>query len=491
MAKYNSGTLYNSGTKYNAWGRALLFLAKDVLNHGENVKRIIFAGLIKAITNILNYTDVPAFTRGRFTVIRETLQLKEHTDRIRQCVRRVVELLSHGEIVGRTRISYHVVKELTSLSEAISHTRNRIGRVLDTLNYSECLASAMGMLITVKESVQANEIVDKAMGRVRAVAGRLSLYDTVDLARAFAKTVADKLRFEDFGGLIARYRYNARARYNAGIVYNSVLRVFIAQRHRARDFKEPIIYSEHPARMRGRLAIRSDTFILKEFAVWARGLIKFFTDALNYTDVPAFTRGRFTVIRETLQLKEYVIGFRRALLTLLGTAITRSYLRAQAITRVYLPVLVKKFAIEATEAARVTFLAASVCTRQVLHCRIGGVVGMILDVYRGRDKTFEVSVKDESGHVFPLTGATVYFMVKKSVKDEDQNAKIDKSSIDEGEIKITNPAGGMCEVYIKPADTSKLPVGNYVYEVKVEDAAGRLYTVAMDEFVIKHVVKRA
>ncbi len=115
---------------------------------------------------------------------------------------------------------------------------------------------------------------------------------------------------------------------------------------------------------------------------------------------------------------------------------------------------------------------------------------MILDVYRGRDKAFEVSVKDESGHIFPLVGATVCFMVKKSVKDEDEKAVITKSSNDESEIKMSNPVGGLCEVCIKPDDTRNLPVGRYVYEVKVEDANGMLYTVAMDEFIIKHVVKR-
>ena len=88
-----------------------------------------------------------------------------------------------------------------------------------------------------------------------------------------------------------------------------------------------------------------------------------------------------------------------------------------------------------------------------------------VSVIRGASKTLELTVKDEEGEVADLTGATIYFSVKKRALDEFY--LIQKSSLDIAEIEIPNPTDGVAHIFLLPADTRGLDVRKYTYDIWV------------------------
>ena len=100
----------------------------------------------------------------------------------------------------------------------------------------------------------------------------------------------------------------------------------------------------------------------------------------------------------------------------------------------------------------------------------------LLEIVRGTSKTLDVTVLDEDGDPFDLTGATIWFTVKKVISDE--FAVIQKKSDVPAEIVITDARAGTCEIYLLPDDTRLLDVREYVFDIWVVTAAGARYLVA-------------
>ncbi len=479
MAKYNSNIAYNSLTGYNTWGKALLCVIKDIAVYSDIIRKTIAATLIKCVACSVSCAEICGRSRNRFTSyaektqakgcigkflsrarrIREALQIEGFAIRFRQRARRAGELLICNDFAGILRNRCGVISDTVCLGGIMRNTRNRMRLVADTFACGGLAKRSKGMCKIVKDGLRVSEFISRVMEWVKIIKDGLPLRGLIDTTKVFTRIISDKLSAIDYGSTIARFRYNAKLKYNSLVKYNSVLRVFVAHRQRTRYYDEREAYRDETLRLRDRLAIKKELHTLEGVATRVRGIIAQAINALRYHDALDYVRGKFAIAKDVLGFKEYVIGFHRALLTLLGVALTKLYLPTLAVTK------------------------------QVIHCRIGGGVGVILDIHRSRDKVFEVSVKDESEHIFPLVDATVYFMVKKSVKDKDEDAVIVKSSNDENDIRMSNPVGGLCEVSIRPDDTKELPVGRYVYEVKVEDRRGMFYTVAIDEFIVKHVVK--
>ena len=114
---------------------------------------------------------------------------------------------------------------------------------------------------------------------------------------------------------------------------------------------------------------------------------------------------------------------------------------------------------------------------------------MGIDHYRGDSKTLELTVTDGNGDAVNLTGAYIWFTVKKRAKDVDSKAVITKATanVDGGgdeQILITSGSLGLVEIYLVPADTEDLnpPDYKYQFDVQVKTAAGKVYTVARDTF---------
>lgn len=102
-------------------------------------------------------------------------------------------------------------------------------------------------------------------------------------------------------------------------------------------------------------------------------------------------------------------------------------------------------------------------------------------IIRGASKTFQLIVRNENSEPVDLTGAEVYFTVKKMVSD--QNPLIFKKSDDplEAEVldQVANNAAdkGKANIYLVPDDTANVAVGKYVYDCWVKLASGKQYPV--------------
>jgi len=99
----------------------------------------------------------------------------------------------------------------------------------------------------------------------------------------------------------------------------------------------------------------------------------------------------------------------------------------------------------------------------------------LVEMYRGDNKTLEITVTDAEGIPINLTGADILFSVKK-LKTDTVNI-FQKSSDVLEEIDISDPTGGVFDVYIVPVDTQELDVRRYVADAQVVLNTGKVYTV--------------
>ena len=98
-----------------------------------------------------------------------------------------------------------------------------------------------------------------------------------------------------------------------------------------------------------------------------------------------------------------------------------------------------------------------------------------LTVYRGTNKTFVLTVTDGDAKPVNLTGARIVFTVKSRI--EDQVPLLQKTSDSAAQILITTAASGLAEIYLLPADTARMAVRPYVFDVLVQLSNGKRYVV--------------
>jgi len=89
-----------------------------------------------------------------------------------------------------------------------------------------------------------------------------------------------------------------------------------------------------------------------------------------------------------------------------------------------------------------------------------------------------------------LTGATVFFTVRKSVKEA--LSILEKDSTNALEIEVSSPATtGVATIYITSGDTVGLDAGTYVFDIWVELSSGkRSPVIEISEFIVRDAVKR-
>lgn len=95
-------------------------------------------------------------------------------------------------------------------------------------------------------------------------------------------------------------------------------------------------------------------------------------------------------------------------------------------------------------------------------------------IYKGQSATFRITVTDEDGERFDLTGSTLYFRVKLSVTAADP-ALITKASSTPAQITILTQSGdtlGQADIFLVPSDTTSLTAINYVYDVWLQKSGG-------------------
>jgi hypothetical protein len=100
-----------------------------------------------------------------------------------------------------------------------------------------------------------------------------------------------------------------------------------------------------------------------------------------------------------------------------------------------------------------------------------------VQIIRGTSKTLQLSVVDSHHKPVNLTGATIIFTVKNRVEDR-QNV-IQKTTQDPTQVQITDPFGGIAQIFLVPADTQLRDVKQYVFDVWVILTSGARYAVVV------------
>lgn len=113
-----------------------------------------------------------------------------------------------------------------------------------------------------------------------------------------------------------------------------------------------------------------------------------------------------------------------------------------------------------------------------------------LEVIRGDTRRYEITVTDDAGLPVDLSGASVYFTVRKKYSSgaNDTDAVFQKEV--GGGITITDGSAGVVALVIDPADTRALPASLFLYDLQVITGAGDTITAALGEFAVKADVTR-
>ena len=103
-----------------------------------------------------------------------------------------------------------------------------------------------------------------------------------------------------------------------------------------------------------------------------------------------------------------------------------------------------------------------------------------IGLYKGDDKTFRITVTDNSSPAQPLdlTGYTLRFTAKNSASDE--TAVISKTSAVSGEIDlILTGDKNQADIIIDRVDTVELSIGPLVFDIEAETPAGKFHTIVV------------
>lgn len=97
---------------------------------------------------------------------------------------------------------------------------------------------------------------------------------------------------------------------------------------------------------------------------------------------------------------------------------------------------------------------------------------------RGDSPSFDLDINNPDGSAFNLTGATLVMSAKRHGDDPDYRALFTKTSAGGGStISITNAAGGLARVDMKPIDTRDVQTPALLwYDVQVSFPSGAIYT---------------
>lgn len=99
-----------------------------------------------------------------------------------------------------------------------------------------------------------------------------------------------------------------------------------------------------------------------------------------------------------------------------------------------------------------------------------------VSVTQGTSKTLVLTVKDKHDDPVDLTGATLYFSVKRDERDVG-NPLIQKISTDSAQIEVPNPTDGIAKIYLQPSDTQNFETTQYKFDVWMVSAIGKRFVV--------------
>jgi len=107
------------------------------------------------------------------------------------------------------------------------------------------------------------------------------------------------------------------------------------------------------------------------------------------------------------------------------------------------------------------------------------IQGKPLTILRGSSKTLELTVRDKNKDLVNLTGAKIFFTIKRSI--EATSELVRKTSDTPAEAVLLAQSGdtlGQAQIFLSPSDTiGATPARDYYYDVWVELVSGKRYPV--------------
>lgn len=114
-----------------------------------------------------------------------------------------------------------------------------------------------------------------------------------------------------------------------------------------------------------------------------------------------------------------------------------------------------------------------------------------MTIYKGDNKSWQVTVEDQDDVAVDVTSAEVVFTVRTALGDS--TAQIERKNVAAGgsvdEIEMTDPTNGIFKIHIVPANTSSLTKGAYVYDIQVT-VSSKVYTIIRSTFTISEDVTK-
>jgi hypothetical protein len=101
-----------------------------------------------------------------------------------------------------------------------------------------------------------------------------------------------------------------------------------------------------------------------------------------------------------------------------------------------------------------------------------------LSIYRGDDKTWNLTFTDSAGLPIDLTSSVIYFTVKKKTGDLDSAAYIAKNITSHSQA-----TGGISAIALSDTD-SDIAIGTYYYDIQLVDSAGSVTTITTGNFLV-------
>jgi hypothetical protein len=116
-----------------------------------------------------------------------------------------------------------------------------------------------------------------------------------------------------------------------------------------------------------------------------------------------------------------------------------------------------------------------------------------LEMIRGDDNTYRITVKDEDEEKVDLTGSKIWFTVKKKYTDDDDDAEISLTTDVATELLILDQVAnkGQVMVYVKNVHTQDLSKGYHVYDMQVKTSGAAIKTVLKGPLEVKRDVTRS
>jgi len=109
---------------------------------------------------------------------------------------------------------------------------------------------------------------------------------------------------------------------------------------------------------------------------------------------------------------------------------------------------------------------------------------MVIKRIKGDTYSIDLTIQTALGEAVDLTGATVFFTVKRNIQDTDAKALISKTV-----TSFTSPTTGDVAITLTANDVDY--VGEFYYDIKVKFTSGIISSVFADKFILAdHVTIR-